>query len=96
MSSFLEAKVVVNGEHVETIFDNDYEDRTIGNMGSVSNSLDGWVEEGALPHLTLNRQKYMISFTHPYPGVPVERIVKALLEIIVDVQTGYRGVLVRM
>jgi len=38
----------------------------------------------------------MISFTHPYPGVPVERIVKAILEIIVDVHTGYRGVLVRM
>ena len=94
MSSFLEAKVVVNGEIVEILLDNDYEDWSDGNIGSVTNSLDGYVEVGELPKLALDRQKYTISFNHPYLGVPVERVVKAILAVIVGTHTQYSGVIV--
>ena len=94
MSTFLEAKVVMNGEDVEIVLDNDYEDWSDGNIGSVTNSLDAWVEEGILPQLTLSRQRFTISFAHPYPGVPVERVVKAILGLIIDVHTEYRGVII--
>lgn len=94
MSRFLEASVVVDNDDVEIILDNDYEDWSDGNIGSVTNSLDAWVEEGKLPHLTLSRQKYTISFTHPYPGVPVERVVKAILGLIIETHSEYCGVII--
>lgn len=94
MSTFLEAKVVVNGEDVEILLDNDYEDWSDGSIGSVTSSLDAWAEEGKLPQLALNRQKFTISFKHSYPGVPVEKIVKAILKVVVDAHSEYCGVLI--
>lgn len=94
MSTFLEAKVVVSGEQVEIILDNDYDDWSDGNIGSVTDGLEACVEDGSLPRLTLDRQKFVISFAHPYPGVPVERVVKAILEVVVGVHSKYRGVVI--